>query len=118
VADDAIRCDACPCPVLHQPEHRIMRPYGQSRRQTGARYAHCLDRALERGDSVVPFLSARRSGRTLITRAAAVTAKPSSRDRRGTTYPTTSRALHHLVASEGVDMVTVVPRDFQHCGVR
>src|SRR5579864_4570065 len=119
VADDAIRCDACPVLCYIKPG------------RTGAcdRYANdsgqlvridphvVLDRALSRGDSVVPFLGRDRdwdgsivSGpETFITAIGA-----------GTTYPDYKPAPF-IISSEvqGVDVVTVVTEGiFSYCGVK
>ena len=117
--DDAIRCDACPVLCYIKPG------------RTGAcdRYANdngqlvridphvVLDRALSRGDSVVPFLDRDRdwdgsivSGpETFITAIGA-----------GTTYPDYKPAPF-IISSEvqGVDVVTVVTEGiFSYCGVK
>jgi 6-hydroxynicotinate reductase len=117
--DDAIRCDACPVLCYIKPG------------RTGAcdRYANdngqlvridphvVLDRALSRGDSIVPFLDRDRdwdrkivSGPdTFITAIGA-----------GTTYPDYKPAPF-IISSEvqGVDVVTVVTEGiFSYCGVK
>src|SRR5580692_10834642 len=117
--DDAIRCDACPVLCYIKPG------------RTGAcdRYANdngqlvridphvVLDRALSRGDSIVPFLDRDRdwdgsivSGpETFITAIGA-----------GTTYPDYKPAPF-IISSEvqGVDVVTVVTEGiFSYCGVK
>src|SRR5271170_2041516 len=117
--DDAIRCDACPVLCYIKPG------------RTGAcdRYANdngqlvridphvVLDRALSRGDSVVPFLDHDRdwdgnivSGpETFITAIGA-----------GTTYPDYKPAPFIISSQvEGIDMVTVVTEGiFSYCGVK
>ncbi|HTR65557.1 MAG TPA: hypothetical protein VMH85_07275 [Terriglobales bacterium] len=117
--DDAIRCDACPVLCYIRPG------------RTGAcdRYANhdgnlvridphvVLDRAVSRGDSVVPFLERDRdwdgnivSGpETFITAIGA-----------GTTYPDYKPAPFIISSKvEGADMVTVVTEGiFSYCGVK
>jgi len=120
VADnDVIRCDACPV-LCYIKEGR-----------TGAcdRYANhsgqlvrldphvVLDRALSRGDSVVPFLERSRDwdGNLLNASDIFVTAIGA-----GTTYPDYKPAPF-IISSEvnGVDMVTVVTEGiFSYCGVK
>lgn len=117
--DDSIRCDACPVLCYIKPG------------RTGAcdRYANdngkliridphvVLDRALSRGDSVVPFLDHNHEwdgniaggGETFITAIGA-----------GTTYPDYKPAPFIISSSvQGVDMVTVVTEGiFSYCGVK
>src|SRR6266404_4839493 len=119
VADDAIRCDACPVLCYIKPG------------RTGAcdRYANdngqliridphvVLDRALSRGDSVVPFLDRNREwdGNIVSGPDTFVTAIGA-----GTTYPDYKPAPF-IISSEvqGVDMVTVVTEGiFSYCGVK
>src|SRR4051795_13336147 len=108
VADDSIRCDACPVLCYIKPG------------RTGScdRYANhagqlvridphvILDRALERGDSVVPFLERDREwdGNVVTGPETFITAIGA-----GTTYPDYKPAPF-IISSEvaGVDMVTVV----------
>jgi hypothetical protein len=117
--DDAIRCDACPVLCYIKPG------------RTGAcdRYANdngqliridphvVLDRALSRGDSVVPFLDRNREwdGNIVSGPDRFVTAIGA-----GTTYPDYKPAPF-IISSEvqGVDMVTVVTEGiFSYCGVK
>src|SRR5246127_5390152 len=58
VADDAIRCDACPVLCYIKPGRAgACDRYGNQNGQLVRLDAHLvLDRALSRGDSVVPFL--------------------------------------------------------------
>src|ERR1700692_2895788 len=117
--DDAIRCDACPVLCYIKPG------------RTGAcdRYANdngqliridphvVLDRALSRGDSVVPFLDRNREwdGNIVSGPDTFVTAIGA-----GTTYPDYKPAPF-IISSEvqGVDMVTVVTEGiFSYCGVK
>src|SRR6202011_5392800 len=120
VADhDAIRCDACPVLCYIKPG------------RTGAcdRYANdngnlvridphvVLDRAVYRGDSVVPFLDRDREwdGSIVTGPENFVTAIGA-----GTTYPDYKPAPF-IISSEvqGVDMVTVVTEGiFSYCGVK
>src|SRR3954464_13692764 len=119
MADDAIRCDACPVLCYIKPG------------RTGScdRYANhagqlvridphvILDRALERGDSVVPFLEREREwdGNVVTGPETFITAIGA-----GTTYPDYKPAPF-IISSEvsGVDMVTVVTEGiFSYCGVK
>src|SRR6202166_4637512 len=119
VADDAIRCDACPVLCYIKPG------------RTGAcdRYANAdgqlvrldphvvLERAVSRGDTVVPFLEKSREwdGALLSGEETFVTAIGA-----GTTYPDYKPAPF-IISSEvaGVDMVTVVTEGiFSYCGVK
>src|SRR5258708_3616850 len=119
VTDDAIRCDACPVLCYIKPG------------RTGAcdRYANdngqliridphvVLDRALSRGDSVVPFLDPHRDWDGTIgsgpdTFGTAIGA--------GTTSPDYKPAPFIISSTvQGVDMVTVVTEGiFSYCGVK
>src|SRR6202171_4618498 len=119
VADDAIRGDACPVLCYIKPG------------RTGAcdRYANAdgqlvrldphivLERAVSRGDTLVPFLEKSREwdGALLSGEETFVTAIGA-----GTTYPDYKPAPF-IVSSEvdGVDMVTVVTEGiFSYCGVK
>jgi 6-hydroxynicotinate reductase len=119
VADDAIRCDACPVLCYIKPG------------RTGScdRYANAdgkliridphvvLERAVERGDELVPFLEKARDwdGTLLNGEQTFVTAIGA-----GTTYPDYKPAPF-IISSEvaGVDMVTVVTEGiFSYCGVK
>src|SRR5580704_7371889 len=119
VADDAIRCDACPVLCYIKPG------------RTGAcdRYANAdgqlvrldphvvLERAVSRGDTLVPFLEKSRDwdGALLSGEETFVTAIGA-----GTTYPDYKPAPF-IISSEvaGVDMVTVVTEGiFSYCGVK
>jgi len=117
--DDAIRCDACPVLCYIKPG------------RTGAcdRYANdngqliridphvVLDRALSRGDSVVPFLDPHRDwdGTIVSGPDTFVTAIGA-----GTTYPDYKPAPFIISSTvQGVDMVTVVTEGiFSYCGVK
>ncbi len=117
--DDAIRCDACPVLCYIKPG------------RTGAcdRYANdngqlvridphvVLDRAVSRGDSVVPFLDRDREwdGSIVTGPENFVTAIGA-----GTTYPDYKPAPFIISSTvQGVDMVTVVTEGiFSYCGVK
>src|SRR6266853_340157 len=116
---DAIRCDACPVLCYIKPGRTgACDRYGNQGGQLVRLDPHVvLDRAVSRGDSVVPFLERNRdwdgnivSGpRTFVTAIGA-----------GTTYPDYKPAPF-IVSSEveGVDMVTVVTEGiFSYCGVK
>ena len=119
VTDDAIRCDACPVLCYIRPG------------RTGScdRYANAdgkliridphivLERAVERGEMLVPFLEKAREwdGNPLNGEQTFVTAIGA-----GTTYPDYKPAPF-IISSEvsGVDMVTVVTEGiFSYCGVK
>ena len=119
MADDAIRCDACPVLCYIKPG------------RTGScdRYANAdgkliridphilLERAVERGETLVPFLERVREwdGNPLNGEQTFVTAIGA-----GTTYPDYKPAPF-IISSEvsGVDMVTVVTEGiFSYCGVK
>src|SRR5437667_3497535 len=119
VADDAIRCDACPVLCYIKPG------------RTGAcdRYANAdgqlvrldphivLERAVSRGDTLVPFLEKSREwdGALLSGAETFVTAIGA-----GTTYHD-NKPAPFILSSEvaGVDMVTVVTEGiFSYCGVK
>ena len=119
MSDDAIRCDACPVLCYIKPG------------RTGScdRYANAdgkliridphvvLERAVERGDTLVPFLEKARDwdGNLLSGEQTFITAIGA-----GTTYPDYKPAPF-IISSEiaGVDMVTVVTEGiFSYCGVK
>jgi len=119
LSDDAIRCDACPVLCYIKPG------------RTGScdRYANAdgkliridphivLERAVERGDTLVPFLEKARDwdGTLLSGEQTFVTAIGA-----GTTYPDYKPAPF-IISSEvaGVDMVTIVTEGiFSYCGVK
>ncbi len=117
--DTAIRCDACPVLCYIKPG------------RTGScdRYANhdgrlvridphvVLDRALSRGESVVPFLEkAREWDGTLVSGAETFVTAIGA----GTTYPDYKPAPFIISAEvQGVDMVTVVTEGiFSYCGVK
>src|SRR6201995_5576440 len=118
VADDAIRCDACPVLCYIKPGRTgSCDRYGNHEGKLVRLDPHVvLDRAAERGQAVVPFLERSRDwdgtlvshGETFVTAIGA-----------GTTYPDYKPAPF-IISSEidGVDMVTVVTQGiFSYCGV-
>jgi 6-hydroxynicotinate reductase len=119
VADDAIRCDACPVLCYIKPGRTgSCDRYGNYNGKLVRLDPHViLDRAVERGDSVVPFLERSRDwdgtlvshGGTFVTAIGA-----------GTTYPDYKPAPFIISSQvEGVDMVTVVTEGiFSYCGVK
>ena len=119
MADDAIRCDACPVLCYIKPGRTgSCDRYGNHEGKLVRLDPHVvLDRALERGDSVVPFLERSRDwdgtlvshGETFVTAIGA-----------GTTYPDYKPAPFIISSQvEGVDMVTVVTEGiFSYCGVK
>src|SRR5271166_2517687 len=124
VADDAIRCDACPVLCYIKPGRTgSCDRYGNHEGTLVRLDPHVvLDRALERGESVVPFLErARDWDGALIHHSVAshretfVTAIGA-----GTTYPDYKPAPFIISSQvEGVDMVTVVTEGiFSYCGVK
>src|SRR5215471_1801264 len=119
VASDAIRCDACPvlCYIKLGRTGSCDR-YGNHDGKLVRLDPHVvLNRAVERGDSVVPFLersgewdgSMVSHGETFVTAIGA-----------GTTYPDYKPAPFIISSQvEGVDMVTVVTEGiFSYCGVK
>src|SRR5499427_6893003 len=119
VADDAIRCDACPVLCYIKPGRTgSCDRYGNHDGKLVRLDPHVvLNRAVERGDSVVPFLercaewvgSLVSHGETFVTAIGA-----------GTTYPDYKPAPFIISSQvEGVDMVTVVTEGiFSYCGVK
>jgi 6-hydroxynicotinate reductase len=119
LVDDAIRCDACPVLCYIKPGRTgSCDRYGNQNGQLVRLDPHIvLDRALSRGDSVVPFLgkSTDWDGSLLSGAETFVTAIGA-----GTTYPDYKPAPF-IISSEvaGVDMVTVVTEGiFSYCGVK
>jgi 6-hydroxynicotinate reductase len=119
VPDDAIRCDACPVLCYIKPGRLgACDRYGNRDGQLVRVDPHVvLDRALERGTSIVPFLGREQdwdgnivgSPQTFVTAIGA-----------GTTYPDYKPAPFIISSEvEGVDMVTVVTEGiFSYCGVK
>src|SRR5437763_5683406 len=117
VADDAIRCDACPVLCYIKPGRTgSCDRYGNHDGQLVRLDPHVmLERAQSRGDSLVPFLGKNRewAGNLVSDAETFVTAIGA-----GTTYPDYKPAPF-IISSEvaGVDMVTVVPEGiFSCCG--
>ena len=119
MADDAIRCDACPVLCYIKPGRTgSCDRYGNVDGQLVRLDPHIvLDRALSRGDSVVPFLQKAKDwdGNLVSGEETFVTAIGA-----GTTYPDYKPAPF-IISSEaaGVDMVTVVTEGiFSYCGLK
>src|SRR6202171_1759706 len=116
---DAIRCDACPVLCYIKPGRTgACDRYGNQDGQLVRLEPHVvLDRAVSRGDSVVPFLERNRDwdGNIVSGPATFVTAIGA-----GTTYPDYKPAPFIISSEvEGVDMVTVVTEGiFSYCGVK
>jgi len=117
--EDAIRCDACPVLCYIKPGRTgSCDRYGNQNGQLVRLDPHIvLDRALSRGDSVVPFLERQQEwdGNVVPQSETFVTAIGA-----GTTYPDYKPAPF-IISSEvqGVDMVTVVTEGiFSYCGVK
>jgi len=117
--DDAIRCDACPVLCYIKPGRTgACDRYGNDNGQLVRIDPHVvLDRAVTRGDSVVPFLDRDREwdGSIVAGPENFVTAIGA-----GTTYPDYKPAPF-IISSvvQGVDMVTVVTEGiFSYCGVK
>jgi len=119
VADDAIRCDACPVLCYIKPGRAgACDRYANADGQLVRLDPHVvLERAVSRGDTLVPFLEKSREwdGALLSGEETFVTAIGA-----GTTYPDYKPAPF-IISSEvaGVDMVTVVTEGiFSYCGVK
>src|SRR5271163_4221557 len=118
-AEDAVRCDACPVLCYIKPGRTgSCDRYGNHEGKLVRLDPHViLDRAVGRGESVVPFLERSRDwdgtlvshGETFVTAIGA-----------GTTYPDYKPAPFIISSQvEGVDMVTVVTEGiFSYCGVK
>lgn len=117
--DDAIRCDACPVLCYIKPGRLgACDRYGNRDGQLVRIDPHVvLDRALSRGDSIVPFLDREQEwdGSIVSSPGTFVTAIGA-----GTTYPDYKPAPFIISSQvEGVDMVTVVTEGiFSYCGVK
>ncbi len=119
MADDAIRCDACPVLCYIKPGRTgSCDRYGNQNGKLVRLDPHVvLDRAVERGESVVPFLE--RNGQwdgTLLSHGETFVTAIGA----GTTYPDYKPAPFIISSQvEGVDMVTVVTEGiFSYCGVK
>src|SRR5438046_746365 len=115
---DAIRCDACPVLCYIKPGRTgSCDRYGNQNGQLVRLDPHVvLDRALSRGDSVVPFLEREEwDGNVVPQPETFVTAIGA-----GTTYPDYKPAPFIISSQvQGVDMVTVVTEGmFSYCGVK
>jgi hypothetical protein len=117
--NDAIRCDACPVLCYIKPGRTgACDRYGNRDGQLVRLDPHILlDRAVARGDSLVPFLEREQEwdGNVVGGPASFVTAIGA-----GTTYPDYKPAPFIISSQvEGVDMVTVVTEGiFSYCGVK
>ncbi|HEY1272550.1 MAG TPA: hypothetical protein VGF08_11220 [Terriglobales bacterium] len=117
--NDAIRCDACPVLCYIKPGRTgACDRYGNRDGQLVRLDPHVvLDRAVSRGESVVPFLEPDREwdGSIVSGPQNFVTAIGA-----GTTYPDYKPAPFIISAEvQGVDMVTVVTEGiFSYCGVK
>ena len=117
--DDAIRCDACPVLCYIKPGRTgACDRYGNHDGQLVRLDPHLvLDRAVSRGDSIVPFLDRDRDwdGNIVSGPENFVTAIGA-----GTTYPDYKPAPFIISSAvQGVDMVTVVTEGiFSYCGVK
>ncbi len=117
--DDAIRCDACPVLCYIKPGRTgSCDRYGNDNGQLVRLDPHIvLDRAMSRGESVVPFLGREQEwdGNVVGAPETFITAIGA-----GTTYPDYKPAPF-IISTEvqGVDMVTVVTEGiFSYCGVK
>ena len=117
--DDAIRCDACPVLCYIKPGRAgACDRYANHDGQLVRLDPHVvLDRALSRGETVVPFLDrAREWDGTLVSGPETFITAIGA----GTTYPDYKPAPFIISSEvEGVDMVTVVTEGiFSYCGVK
>jgi hypothetical protein len=115
--DDAIRCDACPVLCYIKPGRAgSCDRYGNHQGQLVRLDPHIvLDRAVSRGDSLVPFLERDWDGGVVSGPQTFVTAIGA-----GTTYPDYKPAPFIISSQvQGVDTVTVVTEGiFSYCGVK
>jgi hypothetical protein len=117
--DDAIRCDACPVLCYIKPGRTgACDRYANDKGQLVRIDPHVvLDRALSRGDSVVPFLERDREwDGSIVSRSETFVTAIGA----GTTYPDYKPAPFIISSAvQGVDMVTVVTEGiFSYCGVK
>ena len=124
MADDAIRCDACPVLCYIKPGRTgACDRYGNHEGKLVRLDPHVvLDRALERGEPVVPFLERGRDWDGTLIHPSAVSHRETfvTAIGAGTTYPDYKPAPFIISSQvEGVDMVTVVTEGiFSYCGVK
>ena len=119
MADDAIRCDACPVLCYIKPGRTgSCDRYGNQNGQLVRLDPHVvLDRTVERGESVVPFIQRSQDwDGTLVSHAETFVTAIGA----GTTYPDYKPAPFIISSQvEGVDVVTVVTEGiFSYCGVK
>jgi len=119
VAEDAIRCDACPVLCYIKPGRTgSCDRYGNHEGKLVRLDPHVvLDRTVERGESVVPFLERSREwDGTLVSHPETFVTAIGA----GTTYPDYKPAPFIISSqAQGVDMVTVVTEGiFSYCGVK
>jgi hypothetical protein len=119
VADDAIRCDACPVLCYIKPGRTgSCDRYGNQNGQLVRLDPHVvLDRTVQRGESVVPFIQRSQDwDGTLVSHAETFVTAIGA----GTTYPDYKPAPFIISSEvEGVDVVTVVTEGiFSYCGVK
>jgi hypothetical protein len=119
VPDDAIRCDACPVLCYIKPGRTgSCDRYGNHDGKLVRLDPHVvLDRTLERGNSIVPFLERSHDwDGTLVSHGERFVTAIGA----GTTYPDYKPAPFIISSqAEGVDMVTVVTEGiFSYCGVK
>ncbi len=119
MTDDAIRCDACPVLCYIKPGRTgACDRYGNHEGKLVRLDPHVvLDRTLERGESVVPFLERSRDwDGTLVSQSETFVTAIGA----GTTYPDYKPAPFIISSQiQGVDMVTVVTEGiFSYCGVK
>jgi hypothetical protein len=119
VADDAIRCDACPVLCYIKPGRTgSCDRYGNENGELVRLDPHVvLDRTVQRGESVVPFIQRSQDwDGTLVSHAETFVTAIGA----GTTYPDYKPAPFIISSKvEGVDVVTVVTEGiFSYCGVK
>jgi hypothetical protein len=119
VSEDAIRCDACPVLCYIKPGRTgSCDRYGNQNGQLVRVDPHVvLDRTVERGESVVPFIQRSQDwDGTLVSHAETFVTAIGA----GTTYPDYKPAPFIISSQvEGVDVVTVVTEGiFSYCGVK
>lgn len=123
MVDDAIRCDACPVLCYIKPGRTgACDRYGNHEGKLVRLDPHVvLDRAVERGDTVIPFLERGKDWDGSLIRSEAVESQTFvTAIGAGTTYPDYKPAPFIISSQvEGIDMVTVVTEGiFSYCGVK